>query len=145
MTPEQPASDTVVGLQTMLVDRYREALREAVALLDKRRHPRFAESCATPGCGCPVCAFVSRPDVLRLLAGESEPVPEPEPCICGGGGAGPRLDIVCPFHDGVVVIAQTCVECGGSGEVTVQTYLSGVRASIPCPACRPAQTEAGAE
>ena len=41
--------------------------------------------------------------------------------------------------------AQTCGECGGSGEVTVQTYLSGVRASIPCPVCQPAQTEAGAE
>ena len=84
---EQPASDTVDGLQTMLVGRYREALRQACALLDKRRHPGFAESCATPGCGCPVCAFVARQDVLRLLAGEPE---RDKLCaICGavtGGG-----------------------------------------------------------
>ena len=88
MTREpQPASDVVDGLAGMLVDRYRAALREAVALLDKRRHPGFAESCATPGCGCPVCAFVSRPDVLRLLAGE--PVRDKLCAICGtvtGGG-----------------------------------------------------------
>ena len=124
------------------VERALTALREACALLDKRRHPGFAESCATPGCGCPVCAFVARPDVLRLLAGEPE---RDKLCaICGavtGGG-------ICQEHVESEPPSQTCRECGDSGmrlRCQARDTPHDPECYGPCPACQPAPTEAGAE
>ena len=160
MTREpQPASDVVDGLAGMLVDRYRAALREAVALLDKRRHPGFAESCATPGCGCPVCAFVSRPDVLRLLAGEQT---APTCRVLPPNAASHLPDCrwyPAPLNRGPYwgcadgcnahrQPAQTCGECGGTGtrlRCQARDTPHDPECYGPCPACHPAQPEAGAE
>jgi len=104
------------------VERALTALREACALLDKRRHPGFAESCATPGCGCPVCAFVAHPHV-RLLAGEPEPVLTQEE------------------------MGRIIAESSASYEPAAQTE-AGAESRVPfakCPDCACTPTETGGE
>ena len=147
MTADQPASDVVDGLQTMLVDRYREALRQAVDALKPfheafqgyygpvQLDPRLTFEAFARASG--ICL---RPDIVRLLAGEPEPVSTCSHCFCLLEADESATCCKCRGS-----LAKTCDKCGGRGEVTVQTYLSGVRASIPCPVCRPAQTETGAE
>jgi len=148
VTPDQPASDVVDGLQTMLVDRYREALRQAVALLpcDSGNRGACPAVWRLVTSWCAACAFVSRPDIVRLLAGEpTTPVSTCSHCFClleadeSATCCRCRESLAQWLEPVDEPTAQPCGKCEGTGEVTVQTYLSGVRASIPCPACRPAQ------
>ena len=125
MTREpQPASDTVDGLGNMLVDRYREALREAMALLRRIERDVLLGSYSRLA-----RAFLARPDIVRLLAGEPVPVSTCSHCFCLLEADESATCCRCGESP-----APTCDECGGSGHLkAVELDRDGADAWVFCP------------